>query len=186
MMEKRRLFRTQALKHYEQNKQQDILPGFVTPPVFLMLWLLLLIIGAATFFAWQEQVPTYTQALGVVLEQQNQPATVLLFVPSDSAINISVGQKMTLQVNTTGQQFQASVTSVDPSFITPKDADARYHLTGDTALVITRSSLVVHVDLTQQQASQVGDHMSISAQLQIGSRSLLSTMPDLLKNAFGG
>lgn len=186
MLAKRRLFRTQALKHYVQNKQKDILPGFVAPPVFLMLWLLLLIIGAAVFFAWQEQVPTYTQALGVVIEQQNGPATVLLFVPSHSATSMVAGQVITLQVNVTGQQFQASIASVDLGSITPEDADAQYALTGDTRLVITQPSTVVHIDFTPQQASQVVDHMSVSAQIQTGSRSLLSMMPDLLKNAFGG
>lgn len=186
MLAKRRLFRTQALKHYAQNKQKDILPGFVAPPIFLMLWLLLLIIGAATFFAWQEQVPTYTQALGVVIEQQSELATVLLFVPSGSVTSIAVGQEITLQVNVTGQQFQASITSVDPSSITPENADAHYALTGDTRFVITQPSTVVHIDLTPQQAGQVADHMSVSAQIQTGSHSLLSMMPDLLKNAFGG
>lgn len=185
MMEKRRLFRTRALKHYAQNKQKDILPGFVAPPVFLMLWLLLLIISAATFFAWQEQVPTYTRAQGIILEQRNQPATALLFVPSDSTITITPGQQLILQANATGQQFQASVTSVDPGSITPKEAETKYHLTGDTAFVVTQSSLVVHIHFTAQ-ASPVVDHMNINAQLQTGSCSLLSMMPELLKNAFGG
>ncbi len=186
MLARRRLFRTQALKHYEQNKQKDILPGFVTPPVFFCLWLLLLIIGAATFFAWQERVPTYTQALGIVLVQQSESATALLFVPSGSTASIAAGQKLTLQVNATGQQFEASVTSVDPGSTTPDEARARYALTGDTQFIVTQPSMVVHVNFTPQQASQVGDHLSISAQIQSGSRSLLSMLPGLLGNAFGG
>jgi hypothetical protein len=186
MLARRKLFRTQALKHYAQNRQKDILPGFVTPPVFLCLWLLLLLIGAAAFFAWQERVPTSIQALGVVLAQPHEPATALLFVPSDSSTSIAVGQQLTFQVNATGQQFQASVTSVDSGPVTPQEARARYALTGDAQFVVTQPSMVVHLAFTPQQASQVADHLSITAQIQVGSRSLLSMLPGLLGSAFGG
>ena len=186
MLARRKLFRTRALTHYAQNKQKDILPAFVTPPVFLCLWILLLISGAATFFAWQEHVPTYTQVQGIVLAPPHEPATALLFVPSGSVTSIPAGQAITFQVNVTGQQFQASVTSVDAGPITPGAASTHYALTGDTQFVITQPSLVVHLNLTPQQARQVVDHVRITAQLQVGSRSLLSLLPGLFGNAFGG
>lgn len=186
MIGKRRLFRTQALAHYAQNKQKDILPGFVTPPVFLCLWLLLLLIGATTFLAWQERVPTYIQVRGIILEQQHEPVTALLFIPSGSVTNMAVGQEITLQVNALAYQFQARVTSIDPGAITPNEASSQYGLTGDAKLVITQPSTVAHVNLTPQQASQVIDHLSITAQIQVSSRSLLSLLPGLLGNAFGG
>jgi len=186
MLAKRKLFRTQALKHYTSNKQKDILPNAVTPPIFLMFWLILLIIGVALFFSWQERVPTYTQALGIVLEQPNQPATALLFLPPVSATQLAVGQQLTFQVNVTGQKFQAGVTSISSDPITPESAIIQYGLTGDTQFVIDQPSLVVAINLTPQQAQQVVDHLSIVAQVQVGSRSLLSMLPGLLGNAFGG
>jgi hypothetical protein len=186
MLAKRKLFRTQALKHYTQNKQKDILPTFVAPPIFLLFWLLLLIIGVALFFSWQERVPTYTQALGIVLEQPNQPATALLFLPPASATNLAVGQQLTFQVNITGQKFQSDVTSISSDPITPENAIAQYGLTGDTQSVIDQPSLVVAINLTPQQTQQVVDHLSIVAQIRVGSSSLLSMLPGLLSNAFGG
>ncbi|HET8839889.1 MAG TPA: hypothetical protein VFN35_00420 [Ktedonobacteraceae bacterium] len=185
MLARRKLFRTQALKHYAKNRQKDILPGFVTPPVFLCLWFLVLIIGAATFLAWQERIPTYSQAPGVILVQQNEPAA-LLFVPADAATGITIGQELILQVNATGQHIQARIASVDPDLITPEAARAQYGLTGDTQFIITQPSSVVHINLSPAQASQLVDQLSITAQIQTGARSLLSMLPALFKNAFGG
>ena len=186
MFARRKLFRTQALQHYAQNKQKDVLPSFVAPPVFLFLWILLLLSVVAVAFAWQERIPTYVQSTGVILEQQGEPATVLLFVPISSGANIRSGQTVSLQANTTGQQFTARVTSVDADAITPDAARAQYQLTGDTLFMITQPSLVVHLAITGQQATQAFDRLSVTGLIQVGSRSLLSLLPDLVKNAFGG
>lgn len=186
MLTRRKLFRTQALRHYAENKQKDILPSFVAPPVFLFLWILLLLTIAALIFAWQERIPTYVQSTGIVLESQGTPATVLLFVPVSSAATIQSGQKVTLQVDATGQQFTASVAFVEPGTIAPDAARAHYQLAGDTLFAITQPSLVVHLNLTESQATQVIDHLSVTGLIQAGSRSLLSLLPDLLRNAFGG
>lgn len=186
MFARRKLFRTQALQHYAQNKQKDILPSFVAPPVFLFLWILLLLSVVAVVFAWQERIPTYVHFAGIILEQQGEPATVLLFVPASSAANIQSGQAVSLQANATGQQFTARVTAVDADAITPDAARAQYQLTGDALFVITRPSLVVHLVVTGQQTAQALDRLSVTGLVQVGSRSLLSLLPDLVKNAFGG
>lgn len=186
MTSRRQLFRTQALKHYAQNRQKDILPAFVAPPAFLFLWILLLLAVIGTLFAWQEHVPTYVQTAGILLEQQNTPATALLFVPSNSSTNVAVGQKITIQVNVTGQRFNARVALIDQGQITPEVARIRYALIGDARFVITQPSIVVHLSFSPPQAAQVVDHSSISAQIQVGLRSLLSLLPGLFRSALGG
>lgn len=186
MFARRKLFRTQALEHYAQNRQRDILPSFVAPPVFLFLWILLLLSIAALVFAWQERVPTYVPSTGIILEQQDASATALLFVPASSAVNIQDGQIITLQADATGQKFTASVAAVDRDAITPDAARAQYQLMGDAQFAITQPSFVVHLNLTEQQAALAVDRLSVTGLVQVGSRSLLSLLPDLLRNAFGG
>ena len=186
MLAKRQLFRTQALEHYARNRQRDVLPMFITPPTFLFLWCFLLITGSATFFAWQEHVPVYAQVLGIILVPAKGSPTALLFAPPGSTSDITVGQTLPFQVSATGQQLRGSVTSIDARSTSPEEARARYTLTGDAQWLITRPATVVHLTLTPQGAAQFVDHLSISAQVQVGSRSLLTMLPDLLGNAFGG
>src|SRR5436305_14584576 len=100
MITKRKLFRTQALKHYAQNRQKDILPNFISPPIFLLLWILLGIVVAAVILVCQEHIPTNTNVTGVILaDQSRSTATALLFVPSGSPVKVKAGQQIVLHVN---------------------------------------------------------------------------------------
>ncbi|MBV8822489.1 MAG: hypothetical protein JO125_12120 [Chloroflexi bacterium] len=37
----RPIFRDRAMKHYLQKGEQDVLPHLITPPIFLLLWIVL-------------------------------------------------------------------------------------------------------------------------------------------------
>lgn len=191
MMTKRKLFRTQALKHYAQNRQKDILPQFISPPVFLLLWILLGIVVAAVVFAWQEQVPTYINNVqGIVfVDQSGSTATVLLFVPPDQPGSIAVGDPISLQIPVTQQKLTSMITFVNSSPITADVADTQYNLMGDALLASKQPSIVivvVHFNLTPQQITLVSNGLDIDAQVQVGSSPLLLSLPGLLKGAFGG
>ena len=187
MATKRKVFRTQALKHYAQNRQKDILPQFISLPIFLLLWILLGTVVVAVFLAWQETIPIYTNVSVVILvDQSKSTATGLLFVPSNTPAKIEAGQQITLQVKLTGQPFTTNVAFIDFSAITPDAARAQYHLTGDSWLAIQEPSIVVHVYFTPEQAREMKtDKLNVDTQLQVGSRSLLSSLLDLLKGKEG-
>ena len=192
MMTKRKLFRTQALKHYAQNRQKDILPHFISPPVFLLLWILLGIVTTTVIFAWQERVPDYVNKVpGILLvDQSGSTATALLFVPSDPAVNIKAGQPILLQAPVTQQQlFTNTITRVDSSPITADVARTQYNLAGDPLLANPQQStriIAVHFNLTSRQTTLVRNGLDVEAQVQIGSRPLLLALTDLLKGSFGG
>ena len=192
MMTKRKLFRTQALKHYAQNQQKDILPHFISPPVFLLLWILLGIVVTAVTFAWQARVPDYISKVpGILLvNQSGSTATVLLFVPSDSAVNIKAGQSILLQAPVTEQRlFTKTITLVNSSPITADTARTQYNLTGDPLLTSARSStriIMVQFNLASPQTTLVRNGLDVEAQVQVGSRPLLLALTDLLKGSFGG
>lgn len=186
MFTRRTLFRTQALRHYAQNRQKDILPSFINARVFLVLWSVLLLTFVALVVAWRVSVPVYAHPSGILLEGPDETTTALLFVPASADLSIQVGQEVALQVNVSGQQFMGSVASVDRRVMEPGEARAYYHLTGDAQFVVTRPSFIVHLAINMHASAQVADHVSVAGMLQTGSRSLLSLLPDLLANAFGG
>ena len=191
MSARRQFFRKEALEHYARSREKDILPRSVAPPVFLFFWILLVLLLAATVLAWQVHVPIYADASGFIA-QDGQPGalpdsgtTAVLFVPTNSSTALRAGQSITVQVALTGQTLQGTITTVGTNVISPDGARQQYALTGDLALVITQPSVVVTLDLGAALPQGVFAGNSLIAQVQVGTRSVLSLLPDLLQGLVG-
>ncbi len=191
MISRRQFFRKEALEHYARSREKDILPRSVAPPVFLFFWILLGLLLAATLLAWQVQVPTYATASGFIA-QDGQPSALpgggtqaVLFVPTNLSPTLRAGQSLTLEVALTSQPLAGTIITVGSGVITPDEARQQYALTGDLALAITQPSVVVTLDLGAALPQGVFAGNSLIAQVQIGTRSVLSLLPDLLKGLVG-
>jgi hypothetical protein len=186
------LFRAEALEHYARSREKTVLPRFVSPPVFLCCWLLLGLLALSTALAWLVKVPISITASGVLLPASlvgqasaNGPAA-LLFVPADPSPALPVGQTVTMRVALTGTPLTGAIARVLPGVVTPQSARQRYALAGDQALVITQPSVVVQVTLGPELPADVPPGSVISAQMSVGSVSLLSFFPRLLDGVVGG
>lgn len=186
------LFRAQALAHYAQRREKSVLPHLVAPPVFLCCWLLLGLLILATVLAWQAQVPMDTTASGALLPVQptHHPTAngleALLFVPAHPALALRVGDAVTVRVVLTGEPFTGTIATILPGVMTPEEARQQYALTGDLALIITQPSVVVQVTVGPTLPPEALEGMSLSAQVQVGSQSVLALLPHLLSGLFGG
>ena len=185
MVSRRHLFRAQALQEYAQSREKDILPRLVRPPVQVCCWLLLGLLFVAMLLAWQSQVAVSVEAAGVIAPQsQAAPAeaaqaTAILFVPASSSLSIPVGQALSVQLTGQSAPLSATISRVEPGIITPEAARQQYGLTGDLAWVITQPSVVVTLALNTDIPASALAGRSLSAQIRVGSRSLLSLLPDL-------
>lgn len=190
MPSRQHLFRAQALQEYARSREKDILPRLVRPPALLCGWLLLSLLLIATLLAWHAQVPSFTLAAGVIVQdvqtapQGGSQATAVLFVPAPPAVNIPLGQPLTVQLTGQTEPLSATIDSVAPGVITPEAARQRYGLTGDLAWVITQRSVVVTLILNAAPPSTALVGESVQAQIQVGSQSLLSLFPELLQALF--
>jgi hypothetical protein len=187
MPSRHHLFRAQALQEYVRSREKDILPRLVRPPVLLCGWLLLGLLLAATLLAWQAQVAVSVEVAGVIV-QETQPAppgtnqtAALLFVPAASSAHITVGQPIAVQLTGQTEPLRATLGSVVPGVLTPEAARQQYGLAGDLAWVITQPSVVVTITLNSDLPTPALVGRSIHAQIQVGSQSLLSLLPDLLQ-----
>lgn len=73
------IFRSNAIKHYMQGREKHEFPRFVSLPITILLWVLLVLFVAATMLVWSEQVPTYAAVQGIVVVQ---PATQVEVQPT--------------------------------------------------------------------------------------------------------
>ncbi|MFL5662948.1 MAG: hypothetical protein ACJ8BW_16600 [Ktedonobacteraceae bacterium] len=181
---KRSIFRNKALKQYAQSREKDILPRFVAPPVFLFLWLLLGLLLISVVVAWLGQIPTFAAGSGVVLKQDAQSgqvqseATAVIFVPAAPGLNLRAGMPVLLQVGN-GQQIRSQIETVAPGVLSPNDAQQKYALNGALSQVITRPSIAVTVKLGSTIPVQTYAGSIVDAQVQVGTRHVLSLLPGL-------
>lgn len=172
---RRQIFRASAMQQYIQRREQDILPQIISPPVFACSWFLLALILMAALLAWSAQLPTYISASGVITQQTGSSSTTqaVVFFPSADASQLRAGQpvKLTIGSNTS---VTSTITRMQTGIISPADARKQYGLDASEAQVVTEPSSVVIVNLDKSFSAHTFAGSIISAQVQVGTHSILS------------
>jgi hypothetical protein len=182
---RRSIFRSEALEHYIQNREKNILPRITTPPVFLCMWILLGLCITAIAVACLGQVPVYVSGSGIVLEpdaiqktQQNHGITVLVFLPASSVhpLWVSVGAPARLRVGVSSQTVSSTIYRVEPGTLSPSDAQKRFGFGNRVSQIIPGPSIVVFIQLGATFPSQIYAGSIVNAQVQIGTTRVLSML----------
>jgi hypothetical protein len=175
---RRPMFRNKALAYYARSRERDILPRFVAPRAFVFLWILMALLLIATLGAWLAQAPTYVIGSGVILDTQgNSETTAVIFLPETSSLHLRVGLPLLMQIGTAGPQLSSTIAAVEPGVMSPEQARKQYALNGDLALVITEPSIAVTVKLGPAIPAQMYAGSIVGAQVQVGTRRVLSLLP---------
>ena len=188
---KRMIFRKKALQQYIQNRDKTVLLRIASPPVFLCLWLLLLLFLIAGITAWFGQVPIYAYGSGIiaqagsVLQQRSNEAAAVIFVPASPLPTLRTGLPARVWIGSTGPQWLSTVAVVEPGVISPSDARQHYGLGGNLASIVTQPSRVVIVKLALTPSAHLYAGSIVQAQVQVGTQRALSLLPGL-GTLFGG
>ena len=118
--------------------------------------------------------------------EQSRNKTVLpryvsppVFVPATASLTLRPGLPVRLQIGSTGPQVASTITTVEPGIVSPNEARDRYALGGIASAVITQPSVVVTARLGPSIPAQAYAGSIVSAQVQMGTRSVLSLLPGL-------
>lgn len=182
-MTRRSIFRESAMKHYMQQREKEILPRVVSPPVFVFLWILLGFLTMAGLLAWWGEVPTYVSGSGAILVEKspstpgNSEAVAVIFLPASSAAQLRTGLPIQLQIGSTESRFTRTIEKVEPGILSPGEARTRYALAGSISQVLTQPSVAVIVRLGSTISARTYAGSFVSAQVQVGSRRVLSLLP---------
>jgi hypothetical protein len=176
----RPIFRDAAIKYYMQSREESILPRFVSPPVFILLWIFFALCIIAGILAWNIQVPIYISSTGFVTGSGQPAATtsqgqmsVILFIPASSFALLKEGQTVQIQLPGGGPQVTRTVTALDP-VLNPADVLKLFGLPLTTA----PAGLAV-VSLGPTSSWHIYLRSLVSAQIRVGSSRVLSFIPGL-------
>jgi hypothetical protein len=186
------IFRNNAVKHYMQSREKSTLPRFINLPIALFLWILLALLLVSAALAWYKEIPVYLTAPGIVLNESHQQsqktaeaavaaaaavATVAIFLPQNQGNKVNIGSYVRMQLDNTGVVLKGRVTDIKPT-MSPYALLQRYGLDGRYALLITKPSMVVFVQLKTISSTMYAGSM-VTADVEVGSQRIISLLPGL-------
>jgi hypothetical protein len=172
---KRSLFREQAIQYHMGNRHKEVLPRFVSPPVFTFLWILVALCLMSGWIASTIHLPILTPGVGMVLTKSPSGETpVVLFVAAAQQQALRSGEIAHLQIGTGGPALSGNVTKVASTILSPQAARLQFGLDGPIALLVTQPSVVLTVMLPAGALAASYQGSVAHAQIQVGEQSLLS------------
>ncbi len=180
-------FRQKALQHYyRRNREENVLPHFISPPVILLFWCLLIILLISSAFAWWYRIPVYSTApgiIGTVTEQAEEKPYIVAFFPASQLSQLHSGQNVHLQAGADGPQWQRTITIVEPKVLNPADARNDLQLDIHAQLLMTQPSVIVLIEIPRELLKQYAGSV-VQVKVQVSSQRILSLLPGL--SIFGG
>ncbi|GCE23454.1 hypothetical protein [Dictyobacter kobayashii] len=174
-------YRERALKHYSQQNQEAVVPRLISLRTAAVLWIVLAVLLIAVVVSWFGQIPMFTTASGIVLGQKtaHEAQGVYIFIPANQLNTIQAGMPVRVQVGLNGPDFTTTVESVDKKVMTPTDARQQFNLGSSGWGVIEEPSVVVTVKNSSANLLKSFAGSVINAQIQIGTRPVLSLIPGI-------
>lgn len=174
----RSIFRHQALEYFTHRREEDILPRLVTPRAFLLLWLVVLLIVIAGFFAWNISLPLTLADPGVLLPTQTtNQGQVLLFLSPDQLRQVHSGQQVEIQLGAKAGTLQQRITQVFPQILSPEQIRQQYKLDASAGLLVQQPSAVAIIDLPGNLPARQYAGSMVEVQIQVGTQRVLSLIP---------
>jgi hypothetical protein len=182
---KRAIFREEALQHYKKRNSRDVLPRYISPPVFRAFWVFVLLCFSLLLVAWNIRLPLYLNGVAVVISAQQTPYqdqaglfALVLFSPAQTS-HLHQGMSVSLLLPGGSQAVQEDLANT-PALLSPQEVRATYHLDSHLSLLVEQPALVGVLLLRPAELSRLETGALFQAQVQVGSQSLLALLP------FGG
>lgn len=175
-MDQRSIFRPHALRQYYLRRQQDVLLRLSAPPSFVLLWVVLLLCLSAGLLAWSVRLPLSLSVSGVIIPYEPTGLQALLFAPGEQQERLRTGELVQLDLGTSGLQIHLAITSLSPQVLSPVQIRTRYHLDSTLGLAVRQPAVVAVVLLSRSVALALYAGSPVNAEIQTGSRSVLSLL----------
>lgn len=177
---KRSIFRESAIQKYLRRQEQGVLLRVISPPAFLLLWIVVVFLLGAIGLTWLVEIPVSLTGQGIITEQNNQGGSKIvaaLFFSPDQQGQLHRGQMVNLHVGSTANGFTGSITSIETQTISPGEARQRFNLQGALVQVVTGPSIIAFVDIGSASSTRIYVGSVCAAQVRIGSQRVLSLLP---------
>ena len=173
----RRIFRTKALKRFNENLNRIVLPRYATMPWRLVLWLLASLLLGLTVLLWWVQLPIYVSGPGVVIpapDHYNGKDEVVLaaFLPPTAVAKVQPKGMVlvnlpALTATEPNILLTRPVVMVEKVVAPPAKVRSRYNLDASAGLLVEGPTVVVLVGLGEPGELLMGSIGEVQVQVDI-------------------
>ena len=181
----RQIFRGKAASYYMQSKNQNILPKYISPRIFILYWSILGLSCIALILMWAIDIPLSISGEGVILHANRDASSqhleaIGIALPSKYLLQVRAGQKIQLHIDTQPSTSTRMATIIKPTIIDAHQLEAQYHVTKSEMPLLAEHYLIlfVHSEPDVAVEKKAGDHLAVS--IQTGSLRMLSWFIHLL------
>ncbi len=186
----RQIFRQKAIEQHRLRQERDVLPPWTRPRVAVFLWILIGLLIGTCILLWSVRVPTLVTVNGVVTQMPEKRGTlltgdvvaVILLTPAQRSL-LHSNLPVTIRLITSGVTMHQSLTFVESRMLGPDAIRDRYHLQGNQTQLLSGPQIIALVRLGASQEAPELVGSVCQADVQVGSRRVLSLIP-LLGNFF--
>jgi hypothetical protein len=141
------LFRANAIRNYMRGKEETVLPRFVSPSVFVYLWILMALLVAATSLAWYIKYPVYSPTLALVVDDRTllpeESLRLIVLLEPDSTLR----QGDPIVLSTDLGSIKASALEVSEEPLNPADFRHQFELDPSLELMFTQPMKIAVIEI---------------------------------------
>jgi len=185
---RRSIFRSEAVAEYIKNREQAVLPRFITPQIFCYLWGIVGLLMLSGLLAWFIQIPTHTEGTAQVIRGDGELVAttgmmIVALFPPDMLERLLLEQTIFIRPATQTsieQSVSQPIILTEPKVLSPKIIQSRFGLNVST--FTQQPSTVVVAALEQPLGNlpeSVYEGATYSVMAETGSYRLLTLIPGL-------
>ena len=183
----RRIFRTKALKRFNENLNSVVLPRYATTPWRLVLWFLAGLLLGLTVLLWWIQIPIYVSGPAVVIDAPdhysgNGEAVLAAFLPPSAVAEVQPKEMAlvnlpALAASESDILLTRPVVMVEKVVTPPARVRARYNLDASLGLLVEGPTVVVLLKLDELGEQLIGSIGEV--QVQVDTRRGITLVPGI-------
>ena len=173
----RPIFRLNAIKHYVDKQDESVLPRYVTPRSFLILWMLLLLLVCAFSLSYFAQIPINESGVGVVVRDAEQALVLAVVLPTNSVAQAGNQSQIRLGGD---NNVQTQLAQADRAALSLAELKNRY---GISAELLPHPNQPVTVALAplpttlSHHSAELYEGAHLPVDVTVGSRRLITLLP---------
>lgn len=174
------IFRDKAVKHYLEGREQEVLPWFISPANFILLWIVFAaLIGSVAVAAYFMQIPLYASGSAIVVDGDSavRDSEVVTFLPPEHLESLDKGQDLLLQPDPESERVSLQITGVENKALSPREARERFNLRGAERSLIESPVAVATApagELTGGLDQSSYEGAIYQAEVQLGTRRVIT------------
>jgi hypothetical protein len=183
----RRIFRSSALRRYNDSLDKIVLPRYASPPWTAVLWMLAGLLLVLTALLWYAQTPIYVTGPGVVVRAPDgfageDEVVLAVFLAPEVVSGVRVEQPALVHLAgvVTGEpalRMTQTVAAVEQTVAAPAVVRARYGLDGSTGLLVKGPTIVALIWLDASAETMLGSVAEV--QIEVGKQRGLALLPGI-------